>query len=1254
MKTQAKKILLSTTAIIIAGVLMSPQVNAQSNSWDYDAVIAGNVAKDVSVAGVTDITVTGGNGFVEGNADIYAGDVVNVMGDSGATFAYRDNRANIQSSLEGDLNSNMQIVIIDKDGLFFGSNFNADVQGIVASSGDITSSDIMDLGSLTISDVGNGGDITLNGIITVADAGLAAFVAPNVQNNGIITAKLGRVQIGAADNVTVDLYGDGLVELALSGELSDALIENNNSISAEGGLVQMSALAAKATVDNVVNNNGVIRVSSATVVGGKIILSGGDSGTVRNSSNLLASNGGEIEISGERFLQENSFAYIDTNSGNININIETTGDVEIKGGYVNAGGGNINIDNGGIFNSDFANILQAEGSGTISVAQNAGGVIQNAIDAIDNAGTGANTVDVGAGTYNESVVADVENLILTGANAGVAGSGVRVAETIIDPSSPAIHVTADNVTVDGFTLTGATEGVLVTNADNARIRNNIVTSSSYGVVANNSNNAIVEYNSITDAIEGVVGDQAYELWVYDNDITDASLNGIRISNSSGTNYGNDVDVWKNRISGAAGSTGILVENSNNTTIGGYVNNQYGESDSTATGNVISGVDDGVVIRDSNNAFVIYNTIDNVAYRGVFASDANGTQILRNDINNSPYGINIRNSSDVSVRENFVDGSSYAVDADNAYKLWVYNNDITGASVNGIYVSNSGGNNYADDVDIWQNRISGAAGSTGILVENSNFVTIGSYMNNQFGGSDTLATGNVISGVDDAIIVNNSARTKVLYNTVNDVFGDAITVNYSNNADILDNVIDGANTGVLLTSSSDALIKGNDISNTEEGIGANQTPELWVYDNDITDASLNGIRVSNSAGTNNFNDVDIWKNRISGAAGSTGILIENSAFATVGAYINYQYGEFDSVATGNVISGVDDGVVIRNSDNAMVTFSTISDVSGNGVDVSNSSDARVRRNVIDGANNGIYASDVNNLSITGNDIDESYENGIYIAGGDNGYVNLAGNILTDNGLYSGSAAARFESGEIDLSELSNPNTIINTTALPAIGLQFDAMPTSSLTISGETLGGTIFDGFTPLGSSYVRFEDGSILDGLGNPIIIDGTDASFDGIIPASTGGILTAPDLNFIEERLYDADDAPVNGRGQIFVGAVAAPAAAPTVENIEDLFPASRSSGVEPRGASLTILGLPPTGAPDAAGLNNLAPAAGGDAGNAEELANLEPAAGGDAGNAGSQNVTCLNDVAGGVSGGSITYSFGGTFADSLSGASACSTSGI
>ncbi|WP_278469021.1 choice-of-anchor D domain-containing protein [Gimesia maris] len=88
---------------------------------------------------------------------------------------------------------------------------------------------------------------------------------------------------------------------------------------------------------------------------------------------------------------------------------------------------------------------------TVNITGSAGGAeIQ---DAIDLAASGA-TINVAAGTYAEDVIVD-KSVILQGANAGIAGNGVRGAESLIDPSSTfGIEVRADNVTIDGFEITG--------------------------------------------------------------------------------------------------------------------------------------------------------------------------------------------------------------------------------------------------------------------------------------------------------------------------------------------------------------------------------------------------------------------------------------------------------------------------------------------------------------------------------------------------------------------------------------------------------------------------------------------------------------------------------------------------------------------------------------------------------------------------------------------------------------------------------
>jgi hypothetical protein len=257
-----------------------------------------------------------------------------------------------------------------------------------------------------------------------------------------------------------------------------------------------------------------------------------------------------------------------------------------------------------------------------------------------------------------------------------------------------------------------------------------------------------------------------------------------------------------------------------------------------------------------------------------------------------------------------------------------------------------------------------------------------------------------------------------------------------------------------------------------------------------------------------------------------------------------------------------------------------------------------------------------------------------------------------------ANARFESGQIDLTsdeEGETPNQIINTTGTPAVGLQFENAPgilPSELTIVDRTLGNTVFNGYTPSGSFYVRFENGAILEDDGSVIVIDGTDANFDGIRPATfPGTILPQATLDFIEDRLFDADDTVANGRGQIFVGFPPSI----TIENFEDFI---RQLGGVPQDApiaNLQITGLPPVQL-GPQGLNNIAPAGGEQT--PEQLAGITPAAGGDDETApqniepaaGGEDVSCWSDALNDAETGTITnYSFGGTFEDSIAANAGC-----
>ncbi len=877
---KSRALLLSTTAFMVGSLLASSDAVADG-SWNYDTVLGGNVSKVIDdVTHTTDIIVDGGNGFVEGNADIKAGHSVNVEGMNGArTFAYRDNRDNITSTLSGNLNSNIQVVIIDKDGLFFTSLSKIDVQGLIVTSADVAVADIMDGGTLVLDNVGDGGAVVIDGSITVSEAGLAAFVSPFISNRGLIKAKLGNVVMAAGDAVTLDMYGDGLVEVAVDGELADALIANVGKIKAAGGFVQITAKAAKGTLDNLINNEGLITVSSAEVQGGKIILSGGNSGTIDNDGVLKASEGGSIDISGERFEQGSatpSFVLAALEGGDApipprkpairggDITIETDGSVEIYEGRVNARGGDINIDNGGVFYSANANTLKTSGNGTITLNQSMGLVlpalklssIQNAVDAVDNSGNGRNTINVKAGVYVESIEVDHDNMTLNGANAGANGNSfARADETFILPHSPAFTVTSDNVIIDGFSIigdgVGNDIGVKIDSADNVSVENNTMIGIDFGVLADNADYLKVRNNKIELAlVDAIHVDNSDHIELAGNLINGAAVDGIKVSGGHGA------AIHDNEILDS-GDDGIDVHDNNRANISDNAIDTTGLDKRDGNGihlvnsgrsrivnnNILKAGDDGIDAEGNDNIRILRNRVKASGDDGIQVFDSNGVLIRKNHVTFSDDdGVYVSDSDNVRIVKNRISNADDAVRG----------NDLGGAVISRNTISNVDGDGITVDtfgtLQISYNDISDIGGS-GLYIHEGDFV---SAYDNWI--TRTVYDGIHVAGIYGGPSYQRRAFASESYGSDVDIYGndvsfsgrDGIYVNDATSTYIANNIIDhGTDDGIDVLNTELSYIVGNAVAMVgDNGIGVDGGAYAGIFDNKVLLTGDQGIDIDN--------------------------------------------------------------------------------------------------------------------------------------------------------------------------------------------------------------------------------------------------------------------------------------------------------------------------------------------------------------------------------------------------------------------------
>jgi parallel beta-helix repeat protein len=274
-----------------------------------------------------------------------------------------------------------------------------------------------------------------------------------------------------------------------------------------------------------------------------------------------------------------------------------------------------------------------------------------------------------AGTYSENVTIS-KPLTLKGANAGVAGTSTRGAESIVADGGAGSHIDlsidADNVTVDGFTFEGsvsdpaaATIGVWINAAQKGvTVKNNIVTDNSIGMYPNCSSDCLVQGNAFkannragAAGGAGIYTDQGVNgLTVDQNDFTGHTLNSAVIFASAAAGTNKNVTFTNNTIedNNADNSMVYVVDLAGGTFSGNKIAQPgataikfaTADSDITVTKNVltgsaygvriINGTDDGLgaIVRDSsnitvNNNDVSGNTAGGVANEGGYAGALDG-------------------------------------------------------------------------------------------------------------------------------------------------------------------------------------------------------------------------------------------------------------------------------------------------------------------------------------------------------------------------------------------------------------------------------------------------------------------------------------------------------------------------------------------------------------------------------------------------------------------------------------------------------
>lgn len=278
----------------------------------------GNVvsgAASISQSGpVTDINQTTGKAIINWQGfSVAPQETVNFHQPDASSVTLNRVIGNESSIIQGALNANGQIFLVNSNGILFSDAARVNVGGLVASTLDISDDDFLAgnysfAGSSTAS-------VVNKGALSATQGGYVSLLGKTVSNQGIISATLGTVALASGSKATLNFGGNSLVDVTIDKGVFNALVENKQLIKADGGQVIMTARAADAILSAQVNNTGIVQARTMAgltggVKKGRIELNArGGKTTVSGKLDASAPNGGDggfIATSGDTLKVEDA------------------------------------------------------------------------------------------------------------------------------------------------------------------------------------------------------------------------------------------------------------------------------------------------------------------------------------------------------------------------------------------------------------------------------------------------------------------------------------------------------------------------------------------------------------------------------------------------------------------------------------------------------------------------------------------------------------------------------------------------------------------------------------------------------------------------------------------------------------------------------------------------------------------------------------------------------------------------------------
>ncbi|WP_151951302.1 two-partner secretion domain-containing protein, partial [Aliarcobacter butzleri] len=183
--------------------------------------------------------------------DIKNGETVNFNQPNSNSITLNRVIGNEKSIIDGALNANGQVWILNSNGTLFGKNAKVNTSGLLVTTKNISDDDFQKDNYSFKGD----SKASIENLGNISSEKYSSFIANSVVNNGTIKVHSGTINLTGASEFSISLDENSNISLKVTKGVLDALVENNNLLIANGGNVYLTTNAKNELLKGVVNNS---------------------------------------------------------------------------------------------------------------------------------------------------------------------------------------------------------------------------------------------------------------------------------------------------------------------------------------------------------------------------------------------------------------------------------------------------------------------------------------------------------------------------------------------------------------------------------------------------------------------------------------------------------------------------------------------------------------------------------------------------------------------------------------------------------------------------------------------------------------------------------------------------------------------------------------------------------------------------------------------------------------------------------------